>query len=65
MGLLTWLLLGIVASLIFGTFLVLYNLFNMTGSLVTTMVTAAACISIMGIVHMTVAIFVMRRRKLK
>ena len=65
MGLLTWLLLGIVASLIFGTFLVLYNLFNMTGNLVTTMVTAAACISIMGIVHMAVAIFVMRRRKLK
>ena len=65
MGLLVWLLLGIVASLILGTFLVLYNLFNMTGSIVTTIFTAAACISIIGIVHMAVAIFIMRRRKLK
>ena len=65
MGLLAWLLLGIIASLIVGTFLVLSNLFNITGSLVTTMITAAACISIVGILHMTVAIYIMRRRKRK
>ena len=65
MGLLAWLLLGITASLIVGTFLVLSNLFNITGSLVTTMITAAACISIVGILHMAVAIYIMRRRKRK